>query len=967
MKEGPWGAAFHPTFQRSKRRLEIGCGAGVCYHRAVIRTAFPRATLAVVFFLSGVAGLGYQVVWGRWLHSVFGASAWALAAILSAFMAGLALGSFLAGRYGDRLKLDPLAAYGVIELAIGAYALVFPWLLDAGIAVQGRFFFQWVEHHTLYGLIRFALSFVVLLVPTSLMGATLPLLASYVARHSAGAGRSGKKAKKRKKKDGRTGETAGAEATRWASLLYGLNTAGAVAGTVLSGFVLVARLGLVGSNWLLVAINIGVGLVALVASRRYPAPSVDERAAEKASAEQATEDVDQRQADQYRLILGLFLANGVFNLAYEVLWARALALIIGTTTYALSVMLAVFLTGIAVGSLWMTRRLEHLEDPLRLLLRIQVAMVLWVLASPLLVNALPAVFLRGLWAFGISWGTSLWLKCLLSALLLLPLTLGMGAVFPLGIKLAFRRTEGLGREVGDLYGINTAGGIVGAFLAGFAIIPMLGVERGLAATALGHLLVVAVLVWISQRGREMVRASGLKWAVTGALALVLAIGARWDPLILASGVYFQPRIFYDQDGRVMLEERMSQASLRYHAEGASATVDVLETPRGFRALAINGKSVATSNYYDYRVQRLLGVLPLLLHPEPKRILVIGLGTGMTSGTGSIDPVTESLEIIEITEEVVGATEYFKHWNLGVIDKPITRVIVEDATHYLRFVEARYDVITSDPIHPFVIGAGDLYSTDNYQVAWSKLEAGGIYCQWVPLYQLDDPDINSILRTFDEVWDNASVWVTGKDFILCGARDGYVNSFENFKARAEGEAYQEILRLLGFWTPEEVLSAYVGELSSLREQFADARVNTVERPYLEFSAPRAIFLATDARNLGRILESTPFEPPIVFSESPPELERLLAERRGCTELVWTGFVADRSGDLATATRLSRRAYDRCPQLGYVRHFAAHTIEAYVRQIRATDPEQALGLLRRALELDPYTPEIATAVSELEGAG
>ncbi len=216
--------------------------------------AFARTTLAAVFFLSGAAGLGYQVIWGRWLHSVFGASAWALAAILSAFMAGLALGSFVAGRLGKRLPVDSLTAYGVIELAIGGWALLLPYLLDAAVAVQGELFFRWVEQHTLYGLIRFGLCFAVLLVPTSLMGATFPLLSDYVARHS------------------------GAP-TRWAGLLYGLNTAGAVAGTVISGFVLVAWLGLAGSNYLLVTINVSVGLTAILRARRLkPTQSPLERA-----------------------------------------------------------------------------------------------------------------------------------------------------------------------------------------------------------------------------------------------------------------------------------------------------------------------------------------------------------------------------------------------------------------------------------------------------------------------------------------------------------------------------------------------------------------------------------------------------------------------------------------------------------------------------------------------------------------
>ena len=405
------------------------------------RHPYPRATLAVVFFLSGLAGLGYQVVWGRWLHSVFGASAWALAAVLSAFMAGLALGSLSAGRLGPRLKMDPLMAYGVIEILIGAWALLFPHLLDVVVTVQGELFFRWVEHHTLYGLIRFGLCFLVLLVPTSLMGATFPLLSTYVGRHSDAP-------------------------TRWVSLLYGLNTAGAVAGTLLSGFLLLPRFGLTGSNHLLVVVNIGVGLAAILRARADTRLAAQPRSTKRAPTASRRQEASPSavpgpaRSGIYALILGLFFANGIFNLAYEVLWGRALALIIGTTTYALSLMLGVVLAGIAVGSLWMTGRLERQKDPLGSLLRIQALMALWVLASPLLVNQLPYIFLRGLWVLGIGWASSLTLKCVLAALLLLPLTLGMGAVFPLGIQLAFRRPEGIGREIGDLYGLNTAGGIL---------------------------------------------------------------------------------------------------------------------------------------------------------------------------------------------------------------------------------------------------------------------------------------------------------------------------------------------------------------------------------------------------------------------------------------------------------------------------------------------------------------------------
>ncbi len=540
---------------------------------------FPRTLLVVVFFLSGVAGLGYEVVWGRWLHSVFGASAWALAAILSAFMAGLALGGFTAGRLGSRLRISPLMAYGLIEVLIGVYALIFPWLLDRAVAVQGAFFFQWVEHHTLYGLIRFGLCFVVLLIPTSLMGATFPLLSAYVARRSD-------------------------QPTRWVGWLYGLNTAGAVVGTVVAGFVLVARFGLPSSNFLLAAVNFGVGLVAIRRARadasvgdrgkaseavpQAPREPQEPRKPQKLREPQklrreepgATRSATPGRADLYRFILALFLVNGVFNLAHEVLWARALALIIGTTTYALSVMLAVFLAGIAAGSLWMTRRLARLRDPLGTLLRLQVAMALWVLASPILVNALPYVFLRGLWALGIGWVSSIALKCLLSALLLLPLTLGMGAVFPLGIQIAFRRPEDLAREVGDLYGINTAGGILGAFAAGFLLIPLVGVERGLAITALSHLAIVLALVWFAPEGRRRLRRHRWRWSAVGALALLLPWLTGWNPLILASGVYFQPHNFYDSNGRV--DRRRARGGRRlpcpHHQRQVGGDLELLRLP-----------------------------------------------------------------------------------------------------------------------------------------------------------------------------------------------------------------------------------------------------------------------------------------------------------------------------------------------------------------------------------------------------
>jgi spermidine synthase len=896
-----------------------------------------RILLLTLFFLSGVTGLGYEVLWGKWLGTVFGSSAWAIATTLSAFMAGLALGSYAAGRLKIINTCNPFLLYGLLELGIGTYAIFFPSILNLTDYLQGHFAFGWIDHYALYNLLRFILCLFAIIIPTTLMGATLPLLSEYLSRRES-------------------------SAVQWSGYLYGSNTLGAFTGTIVSGFFLIAAFGLRKTNLVFVCINFAVGLTAIIYvimrdknnTLSYVSPSIQTN---------GQPDEQKQETALYPIILIIFFINGLCNLAYEVLWTKALGLIIGCTTYAFTLMLGIFLAGIALGSLYISRKLNTIKNILLLFIICQVGMGLWVIASPLLINQMPTLFLKGLLLFGMTWNSLIVVKIILCTVLIAPLTLLSGAVFPLGFKLAFKGKETLKSEIANLYGINTAGGILGSFVAGFITIPLFGMEMSLKIIALLHILLVIGLLLKHSTGKQVLAAYKMHAIIISVIIIVLAVTANWDKKVLASGVYFQPRTFIDEQGGVHVKDKMALVTLKFHGEGIGAVVDVLESPGGYRALSINGQPVASSNFYDYRVQRLLGILPLMLHPKPEHILVIGLGTGMTSGTGAIDKLSKDIKIVELNKDVVRASDEFKSWNLNVLSQPNVSVTIEDALHYLKYVNKKYDIITSDPIHPFLPGSSNLYALDHYKISLEKLNPGGIFCQWVPLYQLNEIDVKTILKTFAAAFDNATMWATGTDFILCGAKGNYLTKPQDFYYKASLPEYKQILQLLGFWKPEEVLMSYVGELSKTTLSLKDAPLNTIDYPFLEFSAAKAILDYTVGRNLKLLYQSFNYEIP-AFVTSDSTLVNRLNELKPCTLILQQGFVAEQNGQFDIAIRAGKLAYTTCPYTGHTRYFAAHTIVHAVNDIMLTDKMKAYQMLSIAKQLDPYDPEIDIKLNSLK---
>jgi spermidine synthase len=648
---------------------------------------FPA--LLALFLLSGFSALVYQIVWLRALALVFGVTVYAASAVLTSFMGGLALGSWLGGRLADRTT-HPLRTFGFVEIGIAASALAVPALLAVAQNLYVSVHTQVPEALPLLTLARLLCSGFVLLVPTTLMGASLPLLSRHVAR------------------------SAGPAASR-IGVLYAANTTGAILGTALAGFVLIGSFGVTATIRIAVLINVAVGLAALaLASRSRNEPA------------QANPDAEigavRSQTSLQRRVLAVFALTGFAGLALEVVWFRILVLFIPATTYAFTTMLAVVLLGIAVGSAIVSSRLRTGADPARTLARAQIATGVLVVLS---MAALAYTYQRG-------WRTSGMVQACVLAML--PATLLMGATFPLGLAIWLRDAAGdVGKRVGVLYATNVCGAVAGALAGGFALLPLIGSRASLLLIAGIYALAGCVLKTASGR-----RAAARYAAVAGAL--------------LAASALTLPDLY----GAVLARRHGPHERLVFRAEGVQTTATVHYQPPGHIVLYLDGLHQANDSEEMVRVHAEIGHLPMLLHPDPARSLVVGLGGGVTAGAVSAHRTTT--DIVELARSVIAAAPYFASVNLNVLQRPNVHVRVDDGRNYLLLTRERYDVVTADIIQPIHAGAGNLYSREYFSLARGVLREGGLMLQWIG--HREEHHYRLIMRTFLEVFPHATLWSNG---------------------------------------------------------------------------------------------------------------------------------------------------------------------------------------------------------------
>jgi spermidine synthase len=821
--------------------------------------------IAVCFIFSGATGLIYEVLWARMLGLVFGATTFAISAVLAAFMGGLALGSAWAGRLAARIK-KPLRAYALLEVGVALYALAVPFLFHS---IDGVYAFIWTHFHPgfyAFSLWRFVLSCAVLLIPTTLMGATLPVLTAALVRSSK-------------------------ETRNSIARLYTCNLVGAILGTILAGFFLLPELGIRATIYTAAIINILIGLAAFFIDRQdagaltmdagdehatLNASSAMDKTATQLDAQAASDENSRERAilerddlthkregiadvlkiDSQKFWLLAAFISGFVTISTQVAWTRVLTMVIGSSTYAFSIVVALFLLGLSSGAYIISTQKQNVN--LRRTVRnVEVATAITLFLSLWITNRTPGLLIEiGTGMQLGSWLGLLALQILIAALLILFPAVLMGMVMPLVLVWAGKAGESASvRLVGRSYAVNTLGAIVGAFSTGFILIPKID-------TRFTILFAAALCIMLAGIAYKPARADGdvglhrsLAVGATVALILILFTVGRMMSLNLGD----LSKGAYDLLVRLRANPQFSQGEtserkysaetnrLLMYKEGPTATVSVRED-WGVRSMAINGRTNA-SDKDDMPTQVMLGQLPLLLAPRMERALIVGYGSGVSVGALLESPL-KSLECLELEPEVVSAASYFNHVNHEPLKDARLKLIIDDARTYLHVNPTQYDIIVSEPSHPWVPGVANLFTQEFFELGRSRLKDDGVFAQWVQIYQLSPESLRSVLATFLKVFPHARVFrvggaAQGKDLILVGSRSPL--PLERMNARRSEPRMAAELARINLQDEASIASWYVCDETQLAPAVTGAIINTDDNMRVETRAPREAFLPLMDKN------------------------------------------------------------------------------------------------------------------------
>jgi len=753
--------------------------------------------LSLLFFASGCAALVYETSWFHQVQLVVGASSFSVGVLLCSFMGGMALGSaWLPGLFPT--AAHPLRIIAGLEAGIGLLGILIPFVLplvqQAYVSAVG------------YGyggiLLRALVCIVILTPPTMLMGATLPVIARWLDATPGGAARTG--------------------------LIYTANIAGGAAGTVLAGFYLLRVHDTFVAGAVAVAINLVVALAAWAFANHAafaPAPEASAYAREM-SGELRRDLAVAASGREGGPLAPIYLAaalSGFTALGAEVVWTRQLSLLFGATVYTFSLILAVFLAGLGAGSLAGAHLARRTSAPavwlggVQLLLSVAIGGGAWMIVNALplwqpTVHYLPWVRLTPSYAF-----TFDALRC---AAAMLPATLLWGASFPL--TLAAVRGEGLAHHVSRINALNTTGSLAGVLALTLFGIPYLGSHVAQQLLVLAAAMTGAIVWWSVPAQRRL-----LPVGIAAALLAVAIVPAVPGQLI----AYGRSVNSWDSIERFL-----------YLAEGATSSVAVTEHTGGTRQFHIAGKVEASDLDVDMRLERMLGHVPALVHPGPKSVLIVGVGAGVTAGALSIHPGIERIVVCEIEPMVpASAQAYFGDENHHVFDDPRVELIFDDARHFLQTTTEKFDIITSDPIHPWVRGAATLYSLEYLQLVRDHLNPGGVVTQWIPLYETDARSVKSEIATFAQVFPDTTLWnpdmlEEGYDLVALGRVESSPISEAELDRRINASvAVRNSLAQVTLSSGAALLSTYAGRGQDLQPWLAGAEINRERHLRLQYLA------------------------------------------------------------------------------------------------------------------------------------
>jgi len=835
------------------------------------KTKTTSPLLLLLFFLSGFAGLCYQVVWIRELSVIFGKTNAAITVVVSVFMLGLGLGSIYWGK--RKIPAGKLSnTFGWLQFGIAGGSLilllVFPYLsvVYQGLVSWLNLSYSWVL------MLIFFLCAILIFIPTFLMGGTFPVISQLYIR-----------------KEAKIGKEMG--------LLYGINTLGGILGAGLTGYFLVGLMGQRETQLLGIITNVVLGLAFL--KMKEPTGETGEIKKEKEKDKdkrKKTEDLENKRVLKF-LVWGAFL-TGFAGLGYEILWSRALATFTSNSIYSFSSILVIYLIGMSIGSFIYGRFLSNTTRSIPLLIYLQFFIFVVVSITAIFLNDIPVLItpFRDLLTYPLL-GMVLPGLFLSFIIIFLPTVL-MGIVFPLMCRMYANTIEHLRDRVGRLYFYNTLGSMVGPIAAGFISIPLVGVVKGLMITGLVNLF-LALFGWVVVVEKNFKR----KKLLLG-FGLIIAAFILLPFIMGKSTQVLPPSVFRTPN---------NPQELKYYKETADGTVSVVEDINtGVRSCYVNNSAVCGTTYDALKVVHYMGHLPMIINPNAKKALIIGFGIGVTTSAAAQHPL-DSIDCVEICPGVKESAPLFEQFNRRVWENPKINFIAGDGRNYLLLTREKYDMISCDPVHP-TLGSGSLYTKEYFELCKSRLTEGGVISQYLPLHKLTRGELKTLLNTFYSVFPDSMVWIAQSHGVLIGSNRELHLSFYDIQSaitRIDDPFFKDPY-LLG--------STLLLDKKGIEYFVKDhTRINSDNRSVLEYFSTESMETKNHYSNISALLQAR--QPVLQLISDVPD--PYLMERYVRAQLYYLeGMLNLNHGERERAFNLFRHALSINPENGEIRLFLKH---------------------------------------------
>jgi spermidine synthase len=789
----------------------------------------PKLLIGILFIASGFAALIYQVTWFKYLSFFVGNTTYSQAIVLAAFMGGLAIGNYYFGKTVDKSS-KPILLFAKLQIIIGIYAFSFPSFWQLLTDFLASFSSNNNISYEIIFAIKLITASILLLIPTTLMGGTLPILVKFLSS----------------KLD---------DSAQNISALYTVNSLGAIFGALMAGFYFIPNWGLKESLYFAALIDLLIGVVSIITFYRekvkiIPPPKNSQKL-------DLFKIYTPRQRDIAIAIAGI---SGLTAFIYEVCWVRVFMPVWGSSTYSFSLMLVSVISGITLGSFFLSFIINKIKDLMMFLAICQLAIVISLVATLPLYGRIPYWFWQFAYYFtenNLSYNSFLLAQFLICFIVLLLPNIFLGMSLPIAARIAASGISSLGKAVGSAFSINTIGCVIGSLLTGLFLIPYIGTQKSIEIGLVLNLITGTIALFNVTNIKKSFIAF-LIVPITLITFIYLFAGPEWNKLITLSEINRKikenrppPNSFVDYLDFI----KTDNPNILYFKEGKSATVFITEHSKQI-SLIINGKTDASS-VGDMPTQVMIGQIPMILHPKPESVLIVGLGSGTTAGSVLTHPV-KNVKILEVSSEVVEASSFFNHVNNKPLEDPRVEMIIEDALSFIKFEQSTYDIIINQPSNPWISGIGNLFATEFFEIAKKKLNPGGILAQWFHVYEMDKNTLQLLLRTFSNSFKYVTLWQTlSSDILIIGTNDPQNIDYSMLKNKIAIPEVKKDLERIQIYNPFAFLSLYMFNQDNLKLYAGPGVLNSENNPLLEYWAPKAYFskekfldfFALDEKNKG----------------------------------------------------------------------------------------------------------------------